>query len=64
MSIRAIIKELSSERWNIGFINNSLQSVIDGEPISVRWMNHNIKNSWFADPFILRADDNEIIDFM
>ena len=61
MSIRAIIKELSSERWNIGFINNSLQSVIDGEPISVRWMNHNIKNSWCADPFILRSDDNEII---
>ncbi len=61
MSLRSFIKNLSSERWNIGFIENSLQGVIEGEPITVKWMNHSCKNSWFADPFILKADESSII---
>ena len=61
MSVKSIVKNFSSERWNIGFIDNSLQGIIDGESISVKWINHPYNDRWFADPFILSADESHII---
>jgi hypothetical protein len=61
MSIRQIVKSLSDERWNIGFISNSIDGIIGGEPIKVNWVKHNYRNSWFADPFILDVTDDEIV---
>lgn len=61
MSIKTIIKSFSDERWNIGFLENDLASVMRGDNIQVKWMKHHLKNSWFADPFILDVTDNEII---
>ena len=61
MNIRSIIKSFSDERWNIGFLKNDLESVIRGDKIRVKWVKHNLKNSWFADPFILDVTDDEII---
>lgn len=48
-------------RWNIGFIENVLQSVLSGDEIHFHWMRHHIRGSWFADPFVLEVTDNEII---
>jgi hypothetical protein len=59
--IKDIIKSFSDERWNIGFIENSLDSVMRGDTIKVNWVRHNLKNCWFADPFILDVTDTEII---
>jgi hypothetical protein len=61
MSIKNIIKSLSDERWNIGFIHNDLDSVMNGDPIHVNWVKHHYKDSWFADPFILDVTDTDII---
>jgi hypothetical protein len=61
MSIKNIIKSLSDERWNIGFICNDLDSVMNGDPIRVNWVKHHYKDSWFADPFILDVTDTDII---
>ena len=53
MSLRTFVKGLTSECWNIGFINNSLESILRGDTISVSWLKHTNKDRWFADPFIL-----------
>lgn len=48
-------------KYNIGFIDGNLQSVLEGGPIKVNWLRHSYKDRWFADPFILDVTDNEII---
>lgn len=49
------------KKYNIGFVDGSLESVIAGDPIKVNWMKHPYKDRWFADPFILDVTDDEII---
>lgn len=61
MSIRDRIKKFSDERWNVGFLKNSLDSVMRGEELKVDWVKHNCRQSWFADPFILDVTDAEIV---
>lgn len=60
MNLRGLVKSLSEERWNIGFIENSLNGVLCGEELRVNWVKHNYKDCWFADPFILEITDDEI----
>lgn len=50
-----------SQKYNIGFINGNIKSVLEGETIRFNWMKHSYKNRWFADPFILDVTDDEII---
>ena len=50
-----------SQKYNIGFINGSINSVMEGETIRVNWIKHSYRNRWFADPFILDVTDNEIM---
>ena len=49
------------QKYNIGFIDGDLQSVMEGDTIKVKWLKHNYKNRWFADPFILDNNEREII---
>ncbi len=58
--LKEIIRSLSDERWNIGFIENSLDSVLCGDKLRVNWVKHSYRECWFADPFILEVTDNEI----
>ena len=60
MDLRQRIKSFSNECWNIGFIQNSLDGILNGEDIRVKWVKHSYKKSWFADPFILDVTDSEI----
>lgn len=46
--------------WNIGFVENTLDGVINGEPLKIKWLNHECKDRWFADPFILDVTDEKI----
>lgn len=61
MITQKISNYIKATKYNIGFVEQDLQSVIDGKPISVSWMKHPYKDRWFADPFILDVTDNEII---
>jgi hypothetical protein len=61
MNLKKIIRSFTDERWNVGFIDNDLDSIINGDPIHINWVKHNYKKSWFADPFILDVTDDEII---
>lgn len=56
-----LLDYIKATKYNIGFVDGSLESVIEGEPIKVNWLKHSYKDRWFADPFILDVTDNEII---
>ena len=56
-----IIKYIKETKYNIGFIDGDLKSILEGEPIKVNWLKHHYKDRWFADPFILDVTNNEII---
>ena len=58
MGIIQYIKEI---KYNIGFIDGDLESVIKGDPIKVNWLKHSYKDRWFADPFILDVTESEIL---
>jgi len=61
MIIKKISEYIKATKYNIGFVEQDLQSVIDGKPVTVNWLKHFYKDRWFADPFILDVTDNEII---
>jgi len=59
-----ILDYIKATKYNIGFIDGDLKSVLEGRPIKVNWLKHKYKDRWFADPFILDVTDNEIIVFV
>lgn len=61
MSLKSLIRSFTDERWDIGLINNDLDGILNGDEISVSWIKNPYKHSWFADPFILNANKDEII---
>lgn len=54
-----VLSKLYYHTWNIGFIEQSIESVVTskGSTFPVHWVKHNYKNRFFADPFLLSADD-------
>lgn len=59
--IKKLYKYLTNWRWEIGFLDNTLEGVIKGEALRVNWVQLPFKDRWFADPFILDVTENEII---
>lgn len=59
--INKITTYIKDTKYNIGFIDGDLQSIMEGKPIKVNWLKHHYKDRWFADPFILEITDKEII---
>ncbi len=57
----SIIDYIKETKYNIGFIDGDIESVIKGAPIKVNWLKHYYKDRWFADPFILDVTNKEII---
>lgn len=56
------IKEyLTAAKYNIGFAENTLEDIINGDSIRINWINHHYKDRWFADPFILDVTDEYYI---
>ena len=55
-----IYRSIMQGVWNIGFVENTLDGVIAGEPLKIRWLNHKCKDRWFADPFILDVTEDKI----
>lgn len=61
MFVKSIFRKLTTCHWTIGFVQNDLHSVLANEPLHVRWLKHDYKDRWFADPFILEINENEIV---
>lgn len=50
--------------WNIGFCNCTTEQLINNKTLpSIQWMKHPYKDRFFADPFILKVTDTEIVVF-
>lgn len=53
-----------NEYWNIGFVQNDLEEIVERDNVNldVRWLKHNYSSSerWFADPFILDVSETKI----
>lgn len=59
--IKKIYNKLVLHRWSIAFAENSLDEVLNGKKIQLKFVKHDFKRRWFADPFILDYDDEKII---
>lgn len=57
--LKKTYRKLTSRKYNIGFVENSLKGILQGEPYRVKWMKHSYTDRWFADPFILDVRGNE-----
>lgn len=59
--LKKLYRYLTNWRWEIGFVDNTLEGIIAGEPLRVNWVNLPFRDRWFADPFILDYNDDDII---
>lgn len=56
---------LYSQNWNIGFVEQSVEDLLDKQQLGrIRWMKHKFKDRWFADPFIYKVTEDEIVVFV
>lgn len=56
---------LYSQNWNIGFCEQTQEELIHDKKLSkVRWLNHPYWDRWFADPFIYKVTEREIVVFV
>lgn len=51
--------------WNIGFCNQNAEELIREKVLRpVQWLKHPYRDRWFADPFILKVTDSQIVVFV
>lgn len=56
---------LYPQNWNIGIVEQSVEDLLEKQQLGhIRWMKHNYKDRWFADPFIYKVTDDEIVVFV
>ncbi len=47
-------------KWTIGFVERPIREIVKEGLGEVRWLQHNYKDRWFADPFILDVTNDSI----
>ena len=53
-----------NQYWNIGFCEQTPEELIRDKRLKpVKWLKHPYRDRWFADPFILKSTDSEIVVF-
>ncbi len=58
-------KYMIDANWNIGFCEQTPENLIQQKRLNkVQWLKHPYKDRWFADPFIYKVTDEEIIVFV
>lgn len=56
---------LYPQNWNIGFCEQTPEDLIRDKKLSkVRWLKHPYRDRWFADPFIYKVTECEIMVFV
>ena len=54
-----------NQYWNIGFCEQTPEELIRDKQLKpVRWLNHPYRDRWFADPFIYKVTESEIVVFV
>ena len=51
---------LVQDRWGLGFIEEPLSDILNGQPYQIHCVTGIPKDRWYADPFILDYDENQI----
>lgn len=61
-----IIRKIQyNQYWNIGFCEQTPEELMhEGRLRPIKWLKHEYDDRWFADPFILRATEDEIVVFV
>ena len=59
--LKLLYNKLVHHRWDLGFIDSSIVDVLNGKGFKVNYVKYPFHGRWFADPFILDFDDEEII---
>lgn len=54
------LKQLIRPRWQLGIVENSLEGIVNGEELRVQWPANPFHDRWFADPFVLSVNGNEV----
>ena len=54
------LKQLIRPQWQIGIVENSLEGIVNGEELRVQWPANPFHDRWFADPFVLSVNGNEV----
>ena len=54
------LKQLIRPRWQIGIVENSFEGIVNGEELRVQWPANPFHDRWFADPFVLSVNENEV----
>ena len=55
------IRELRHNLWNIGFIEDGIENIIQDKKTNIHWVKKYINDRWFADPFILDVTESDIV---
>ncbi len=42
-----IYKSITRQKWELGFVRNSLEEIVKGNPLNVEWVKHDYKDRWF-----------------
>jgi len=54
-----------NQNWNIGFCELNPEELIRDKQLKpVRWLKHPYRDRWFADPFIYKLSESEIVIFV
>ena len=56
--IRSIV---IGQRWTLGFTEEPIDKIIDGCSLNIHYLKGQPKDRWYADPFILKHDNEKII---
>lgn len=61
-----IIRQIKyDQNWNIGFCEQTSEELIlDKQLKPIRWLKHSYRDRWFADPFIYKVTESEIVVFV
>jgi hypothetical protein len=61
MSLKSIYNKIVLHRWDIGISVNSIDAILRGEGLKIKYVKYPFNGRWFADPFILDYDDERIV---
>ena len=62
MGLKNSISYFITEKcWTIGFVEDSIEDILSGKKPSIKWLKSSYKKGWFADPFILDVNNDEIL---
>lgn len=60
--IRRFYDSITRDRWEIGFVEGGIEAVMcNNGKLKINWMQHDYKDCWFADPFVLDVTETEIV---